>query len=289
MESQLDGRLSLPVALGLAALVTLALVTVPAFRESLKPAEPESASAPEAGGTLEGIEDQAPATAARESVAAESERDEAVTPSGSEESPVSPGRTVLTVTAHDQSTDQDLKGFTVLVRGEGIGTSSRPASGGVMRISYDLEREITAQVRLIRPEPPMPVSTEVTLRPYENATVRLIVPRVGELIVGQVVDERGVGIDDALVFVGDEASGRHEPFAPFREDWVMGVRSGAGGWFELTGEGPFVTAVHENFSSATVPSGENVRLTPHAPIWHSGAARGRRRATDTRRLCLPRR
>ncbi|MDA1266723.1 MAG: carboxypeptidase-like regulatory domain-containing protein, partial [Planctomycetota bacterium] len=149
------------------------------------------------------------------------------------------------------------------------GFYQRTASGTLVTITIPLYQPEDFRVWLHKPEPPQQVETRVLLAPFEKRHVTLTIPRSGSLHRGRVVDRDGRGIEGALVYFGDDCAGRGgEPFLTFREGWVSGVRSGAGGWFELTGQGPWISAFHPEHSSATVTADacDTIALGPRGAL-----------------------
>ena len=198
----------------------------------------------------------------------------------------------LEVRVLEGGTREPLQGFSVAIHG---GRSLRPDGGSVYDAGYRSRGTtaglVTLDLSVLEPagrrvyvellEPwfgrpagaasPSQPRAELVLLPGETREVCLLLPERGR-IRGFVVDAQGAPVENALVFVGDEVRARgDEPFKPLRPDRIRdGVRTAADGWFDLAGDGPRVTALHEDFSPATVDVGQASRIV----VAGRGAIRG---------------
>ena len=198
----------------------------------------------------------------------------------------------LEVRVLEGGTREPLQGFSVAIHGgrstlPGGGTvydagyRSRRTTEGVERLDLSVREPsgLRVYVELLEPwfgtpgdaASPSQPRAEITLFPGETREVCLLLPERGR-IRGFVVDAQGAPVENALVFVGDEVRARgDEPFKPLRPDRIRdGVRTAADGWFDLAGDGPRVTALHEDFSPATVDVGQASRIV----VAGRGAIRG---------------
>jgi RNA polymerase sigma-70 factor (ECF subfamily) len=201
----------------------------------------------------------------------------------------------LVIRAFEGSAHQPIDTFRVAVHGtlttlEDGSTSydggcyTFPGEQGVARLEIGLRAGIERRMHVVLTEPRagglwalvgFPTDAqpeqEVLLRPGTQE-VTFVLPERG-ILRGQVVDESGAPIPDALVFFGEESRARgDEPFKPLCEERIKdGARTSADGWFELRGDGERVSVVHASYSPSTV----DVARAGRIELGPRGALRGR--------------